>query len=231
MFYTFCFILSFRSVSSECQCLSIGYIQAFFTFMLLRDTMNFLVLNVLYMACFCSFLCSMTYSFSKSFLEFLLKSLLNELGDRLVRESWVIRGVLSGCLAGSIHVHFVDQVLWRFLHVFFSWYFSERGFIITDTKCNMYFCFQIVWPNTEVLDTSMQKVCFFKKKCRLSFGILRSNNLKSPHGKSAYEGLIVLHFLQTIAKGQHIVLSENAILTLKCTESQLMMLQEHALEI
>lgn len=70
--------------------------------------MNFLDLNVLYMTCFCCFLCSVTYSFSQLSLEFLLKSLLHGLGDRLVRESWVIRGVLSGCLAGSIHVHFVD---------------------------------------------------------------------------------------------------------------------------
>lgn len=85
-----------------------GYIQAFFTFVLCQDIRNGLDLNGLYMACFCSFLCSMTYSFSKSFLDFLLKSLLTGSGDRLVRESLVTRGVSSGCLARSVHVHFVD---------------------------------------------------------------------------------------------------------------------------
>lgn len=67
--------------------------------------------------------------------------------------------------------------------------------------------------------------------CRLSIGTFSSKNLKCPHGMYAYEGLTVPHFLLMIAKGQHIVSPENAILTLKCTENQLMLLQGHALEI
>lgn len=64
--------------------------------------------------------------------------------------------------------------------------------------------------------------------CRLSIGIHSSNNLKDPHGKSVYEWLTVPHFVLTVAKGQHIVSPENAVLTLKCTESQLVPLQGHA---